>query len=78
MKVKVDQIALIKFEKLAADKQVELPDGAKISDLLSQLGVDEDHQKVIIPFVNSERAKRTTALKDGDEVFFSLAIGGGA
>lgn len=77
MKVSVDHIALIHAKNLDANRQVELPDGASVKDLLDQIGIEPEHQKAVVPFINKEKAKRAHALQDGDEVFLSLAIGGG-
>lgn len=77
MRIRVDHIALIHCDNLAADKSIELAEPATVTDLLSALGISKEHQKAVVPFINSERAKRTNTLHDGDEVFLSLAVGGG-
>lgn len=77
MKVRVDHIALIHCDHLDDDKTIELRENATVTDLLTALDISADHQKAIVPFINSERAKRNHTLKDGDEVFLSLAVGGG-
>lgn len=77
MKIRVDHIALLHCDNLDADKSIELGRTATVTDLLNALGISEEHQKAVVPFINSERAKRTHSLKDGDEVFLSLAVGGG-
>lgn len=77
MKVRVDHIALVKCPNLGADKTVDLNDNATVTDLLNALGMVEEHQKAVVPFINRERAKRNHSLKEGDDVFLSLAIGGG-
>jgi len=77
MRIQVDHIALLKCPNLGPDKQVELGEQATVTDLLNALGIREDHQKAVVPFINQERAKRNHSLKDGDEVFLSLAVGGG-
>ncbi len=74
--VQVDHIALIQCPALTG-KQVELPDQASVSDLLHQIGIQAEHHKAVVPFINQERAKRSHRLKDGDAVFLSLAVGGG-
>ena len=77
MKVRVDHIALLKCPNLGADKAMDIREGGTVTDLLNALGITEEHQKAVVPFINSERAKRTHTLKEGDEVFLSLAVGGG-
>ncbi len=77
MNIRVDHIALIHCDNLTADKSIELPEPATVTDLLNALGISTQHQKAVVPFINSERAKRTSDLHDGDEVFLSLAVGGG-
>ncbi len=77
MKIKVEQVALLKCRNVPENGVVELNSSATIGDLLNVIGIRPEHQKVIVPFINRNRAKRTSALEDGDEVFLSLAIGGG-
>ncbi len=77
MKIQVDHIALIHCNNLAEDKTIELDEQATVTDLLNALQIAPEHQKAVIPFINSDRAKRNHTLKDGDNVFLSLAIGGG-
>lgn len=77
MKVRVEHIALIQCQQLGADGAVELAEGSTVTDLLNLIGISAEHQRAIVPFINSEKAKRTHTLSDGDTVFLSLAIGGG-
>lgn len=77
MKVRVEHIALIQCPHLETDGTVQVADGATITDVLNQIGIDPDHQRAVVPFINSEKAKRSHTLHDGDKVFLSLAIGGG-
>ncbi len=77
MRIQVDHIALLHCDNLAEDKSIDLAESATVTDLLTALGISEEHQKAVVPFINSERAKRNHTLKDGDEVFLSLAVGGG-
>ncbi len=77
MKVRVEHIALIQCQQLDADSSVQLSEGATITDLLNQIGIAAEHQRAVVPFINSEKAKRSHVLSDGDTVFLSLAIGGG-
>lgn len=77
MKVKVDHVAMLHCDHLPQDGVVELSSPSTMTDLLNALGIRPEHQKVVVPFINSERAKRTSPLNDGDEVFLTLAIGGG-
>ena len=77
MKVTVEHIALIHAKNLDADRHVELPEGASVKDLLDRIGIEPEHQKAVVSFINKEKAKRSHTLQDGDAVFLSLAIGGG-
>lgn len=77
MRVQVEHIALIQCNFPEADRGVTLSEGATVTDLLEVLGITPQHQKAVVPFINRERAKRTHVLRDGDDVFLSLAIGGG-
>lgn len=77
MKIHVDHIALIQCPHLGADKIVEADESATVTDILNAIGIAQEHQRAVVPFINQQRAKRNHPLHDGDDLFLSLAVGGG-
>ncbi|MBZ4685710.1 MAG: thiamine S protein [Desulfomicrobiaceae bacterium] len=54
---------------------VELPEGARVLDLLAALGIPESEVKLV--FRNNRHTAVETVLADGDEVRLFPAVGGG-
>jgi molybdopterin converting factor small subunit len=63
-------------------QQVEMPDGATVTDLLAAVtGGDEDGTAILKQtraFIDGKQADRVTPLSDGAEVIFMRPIAGGA
>ena len=63
-------------------QQVEMPDGATVTDLLAAVtGGDEDGTAILKQtraFIDGKQADRATPLADGAEVIFMRPIAGGA
>src|ERR671910_3186203 len=63
-------------------QQVEIPDGATVTDLLAKVtGDDEGAQSILKQtraFIDGKQADRTMPLADGAEVTFMRPIAGGA
>jgi len=63
-------------------QQVEMPDGATITDLLAVLTGGDESDKAILkqtrPFIDGKQADRAAPLADGAEVTFMRPIAGGA
>ena len=63
-------------------QQVEMPDGATVTDLLAAVtGGDEDGKAILKQtraFIDGKQADRVTPLTDGAEVIFMRPIAGGA
>lgn len=62
-------------------QQVEIPDGATITDLLARITDDDQHAQTILKqtqaFIDGKQADRATPLTDGAEVIFMRPIAGG-
>jgi molybdopterin converting factor small subunit len=62
-------------------QQVEMPDGATVTDLLAAVtGGDEDGKAILKQtrtFIDGKQADRATPLADGAEVIFMRPIAGG-
>ena len=61
-------------------QQVEMPDGATVTDLLAAVTGDEDSKAILKQtraFIDGKQADRATPLADGAEVTFMRPIAGG-
>jgi len=77
IRVKVFPPAFCNFDKLDERGWLDLPDGAKLSDVLRDIRMPKALAKCFQVSVNSVRAKPDTVLEDGDVVgFFWLLTGG--
>jgi molybdopterin converting factor small subunit len=63
-------------------QQVEMPDGATVTDLLAKVTGDDEDARTILKqtraFIDGKQADRATPLADGPEVIFMRPIAGGA
>ena len=57
--------------------EIELADGATASDLLLKLGYNPMQIKAIIPVINGVQKRTDAILKNGDDIWLTVAIGGG-
>ena len=51
--------------------------GSSIGDVLTLLGIKQEHKKYIITIVNDIKEKQTYILQDNDHLSLFLPIGGG-
>ena len=77
MKVKIEIVGLLHIPGFKNNSFLEIPDGSTISGIYSELKIMREHQKFIIPFINSIEVKKGAQIKDGDIVKFFLPTGGG-
>lgn len=77
MKVKVRIIGVLKRPRGKDTFELDLPEGAKIKDLLEKSGFDSVHAAHILTAVNGDYKKHFHKLEDGDEVLLSMIVGGG-
>ena len=77
MKVKVElQAYLEQYSPNGNDLfDYEVPDGARVSDLVSKLGIPTDLASVII--VSDQNADPSHALKEGDRIILIPPLAGG-
>lgn len=57
--------------------RLELPETATAGNVLQRLQLAPAHQGVVTIFINEQRARPTTPLKEGDRVFLGLPMSGG-
>jgi molybdopterin converting factor small subunit len=77
IKVKVYVPAFINHEHIDPDSDVELNDGAKMSDLYQVLKLPLPLRLSFLYCVNYEQARWNTPLNEGDVVTFMLPVTGG-
>lgn len=77
MTVTVHFTGLVNIKKIASGDAVPLPEGTDVAQLLSNLGIIEQHKKYIIVTINGEKQNLSTPLKNNDVVKFNLLLGGG-
>ncbi|SMC21946.1 Sulfur carrier protein ThiS (thiamine biosynthesis) [Desulfacinum hydrothermale DSM 13146] len=77
MKIRVESFATYRdyTERLPQDKQMDVPDGAVIQDVLAALGVPTD--KPIILLVNGRARPAHAPLREGDHLVFFPPLEGG-
>lgn len=82
VKVKVCYFAVLRDLVGAREEEIEIPDGARVTDLLHQLA--ETHQSLqgVVDRVavarNHQYAEHTDVLRDGDEIALLPPVSGGA
>ncbi len=77
IRVKVYAPAFIQHQNLDEEGFATLPDNASLKDLYHHLHISFLLKPVLVCRINSEQAKQSTVLKDGDTVSFFFPISGG-
>jgi molybdopterin synthase catalytic subunit len=77
MEVRVRLFAALRDRAGASEIELELPDGARVSDALAQLGALTDGVPVVMA-VNQEYADAAVTLRPGDEVALIPPVSGGS
>ncbi len=81
MRVRVVSFGVLKDWLGGSERQVELPDGATVADLLARIGAESSaaaQLRGIAVGVNAEYAQASHVLNDGDEVALLPPVSGGA
>lgn len=68
---------LVDVKNVISGSSISIPEGSNLSELLSILGIIEQHKRYIIAMVNGEKETLFYVLKDNDEVKLFLPVGGG-
>ena len=77
MHVHIEYPAPLHLPGTPSGSRVTLPAGTTLSGLLDHLGVEPRHQPHVAAFVNGERIRPPSVLKDGDRVVLQVPISGG-
>jgi len=77
MRVTVRLFAGLRERAGSAERELELPDGARVADVWAPLGLGEEPEGLLYA-VNKEYAPTPRRLSDGDEVALIPPVSGGA
>lgn len=75
--VTVHFTGLVDVRNIASGSSVLIPEETSLSELLSILGIIEQHKRYIISMINGKKETLFYVLKDNDEVKLFLPVGGG-
>lgn len=68
---------LIDIKNLLSGDYVNINEGSTLSDLLSRIGIRQEHKKYIIAMVNEKKEFLHYVLKNNDQIKLFLPVGGG-
>lgn len=79
MKINIRGFALGEtWDDANRNEEMDIPEGAGVGDLLNELNLDPDIEKILLVFINGRPcADRKSALSDGDEVTIFPPLDGG-
>ncbi|MQY76652.1 MAG: hypothetical protein GH155_03395 [Spirochaeta sp.] len=77
MKIKIKYNAILNLPGVTSGSEIEIKDGATITELLALYRIKEAHQRYIIPFVNGQNQRLSYKLGNGDSLNLLLPAGGG-
>jgi sulfur carrier protein ThiS len=77
VKIHVTYAAVLKIDHVRSGSHVNVDDGTTVAGFLTLCGVQERHQRSIVPLVNGVSRRLDYALQDGDSLNLLLPVGGG-
>ena len=77
IRVQLHFTGLIDIKNLVSGDYLILKEGSNLSDLLSQIGIRQEHKKYIIVMVNEQKEFLHYIVKNNDQVKLFLPVGGG-
>ncbi len=75
--IRVKLVAPFELDGIDSDDCVELPDGARVKDLLRRVHGLPFYARFLPMAVNGDQVKSSHRLKDGDMVVFIMPVSGG-
>ncbi|MGE5222264.1 MAG: MoaD/ThiS family protein [Omnitrophica WOR_2 bacterium] len=75
--IRVKLVAPFELDGIDSDGCVDLPDGARVKDLLRRVRGFPPYARFFPVAVNGDQVKRSHCLKDGDTVVFIMPVSGG-
>lgn len=77
IRVKVDLMPHLKRLRKETNFDLELPENTTVETTLARLGFKKDEIEHLRIFVNNKWARPDKMLKDGDEIWVGVVVGGG-
>ena len=77
IRVKVELIPTLRRSRKETKFDLELPDGTTVGAMLGELEFKEDEIEHLRIFVNNKSERLTKVLKDDDEIWVGIFVGGG-
>ncbi len=77
IRVKVELMPGLGRERREPKFELDLADGSNMKSMLAKIGFKEDEVDHLRVFVNEKLVSSSKVLKDGDEVWVGIIIGGG-
>lgn len=77
MKVNVKYMGLLKLDGVKSGSDVDVQDGATVSDFMSRYVTNREHHKFIIVTVNEKKVDLSYELQDKEKLSLFLPFGGG-
>ncbi len=75
--IRVKLVAPFELDGIDSDGCVDLPDGARVNDLLRRVRGLPLYARLLPIAVNGDQVKRSHRLKNGDMVLFIMPVSGG-
>jgi molybdopterin converting factor small subunit len=76
MKITLEYVSMLDI-KAENGADVEVQSGLSVEEFLEKYGLSRTQRRYIQPFVNGEKERLTTELKDGDTLYLIIPAGGG-
>ncbi|MEI6055178.1 MAG: MoaD/ThiS family protein [Lentisphaerota bacterium] len=77
IRVQLHFTGLIDIKNLVSGDYLTLKEGSNLSDLLTQIGIRQEHKKYIISMVNEKKEFLHYMPKNDDQIKLFLPVGGG-
>ena len=77
IRVKIELMPVLKRLREERKFELELPDDATVRTMLANVGFKENELEHLRIFVNNNLARLDKVLKDGDDIWVGIVVGGG-
>lgn len=77
IRVKIELMPVLKRLREERNFELELPDNATVRTMLTNVGFKENELEHLRIFVNNKWAHLDKVLKDGDDIWVGIIVGGG-
>lgn len=78
IRVKIELMYVLKRLREERNFELELPDDATVRTMLANVGFKENELEHLRIFVNNKWARLDKVLKDSDDIWVGVVVGGGA